>query len=700
MAAAGSAGALFAAAVLGPGVRAAPVDFTTFTLNRGIPAATFAAPVWQTPTDYLGVPVELGRVATETTNSDTNFWLGPTTLTLQNKIIRGDIYFGTDDDPVGLGIGMPQNAMVDGAADYLLLQWKGLTQTFNYTDPDPNFPFHNTTPTGSSPVGLSLSRVKGVPTADEFWQRADLTMIDPVSQLPITPDSGGLEQLGRGVFYGTRPYNRQNRRHTFEIHYTPTNIKVWVDGLLEFDINAPAGSPFPEGTLGLYEQAQQPSGAYAYFDVRNFNDPAPPTSPDLNPPPPPPVIPFSAAELSVDAASAWTVARGTTGPGALTVDTAPNAGDAEFSIGGTKLVRESGVLLATVRQNGPRTNGASAPQYMGVEAAAPSGFGGGNGINTFGFKSGGDYDADVAVAHFPYPQGFTGGYVDATGNLVAGDRTGAASPYVLTQMQVPLPTIVKWAYNQDGTTLPAHNPPPAGQQPMFFAGNQQVITNLRITGKNANTNGLLFTVSSANEGNFTSAAILPDGSWNVAVRDAEAAFYGGPDTFEQDVFAFLYFEEGDLPGSVGGRVTGLNNGQPVVAQDWGDFVLNRVGTGRYVLNITGGESYEINILNQQLVGEFSFTDDGGTRTFTNTQELNAVPVDSSFSFAYIPLDPANPLAGGGMLLLNPNDFISLSDGTRAPLNYFMTYQNAIPEPAGAMLLGLSTVGLALRRRRK
>jgi hypothetical protein len=684
-----AAGALLAAAIA-PHAIAAPVDFNTFTLSRGVPAATFAAPTWQMPSDYLGVPVEPGRVAMETTNSDTNFWLGPSTLTLQNKIIKGDIYFGTDDDPVGLGIGMPQNAMVTGDADYLLLQWKGVTQTFNYADANPAFPFHDSTPGGSDPVGLSLSRVRGTPTADEFWQRADLPM--------ASPDPGGLTQLGRGAFYGTRTYNRQNRRHQFEIHYTPDNIKVWVDGLLEFDINAPPGSPFPEGTLGLYEQAQQPSGAYAYFDVRNFGDPAPPPSTDLNPPPPPPVIPFSGADLSVDAASAWTIARGTPAPAAFAVDSAPNAGDAEFSIGGTKLVRESGVLLATVRQNGPRANGASAPQYMGVEAAAPSGFGNGSGINTFGFDSGGDYDADVSVAHFPY-QTFNGGYVDGSGSLVAGDRTGITSPYILTQKQVPLSTIVKWAYNIDGTTLPAHNPPPAGQQPMFFAGNQQVITNLKFTGKNSNTDGLLFTNSSVNEGNYTSVAILPDGSWNVAVRDADAAFYGGPDTFEQDSFAFLYLEDGDLPGSVGGRVTGLNNGQPVVQQSWGQFVLSRIGTGRYVLTITGGDSYEIDILNQKLIGEFSFSDDGGVRTFNNTQELDAVPVDSSFSFAYVPFDAANPAAGGGMLLLNPNDFIVLTDGTVAPLNYFMTYQQVIPEPTATLIIvGLWACGFARRRR--
>ncbi|HEV8292376.1 MAG TPA: hypothetical protein VGP94_10650, partial [Tepidisphaeraceae bacterium] len=287
-----------AALVSAARIVAAPVDFQTFpaladpSLAQGIPT-TFTNPVWSTPTDFNGFAVPAGSLARETTNSDTTLFYGPSSLTLSNKIITGDIYAGNDDDYIGIGLGVPadSNPMLNPSADWLLLQWKGLSQNFEFNDRlapgDPGYsPFHDSTLGGAAPAGLSLSRVKGLPTADEFWQRADLTMYDPQGKrnpdplvdppFPPGTDSGGLTELGRGLVSGSRSYGP---RHRFEIHYTPQNIKVFVDSKLEFDINAPADQLFPEGTLALYEQAQDPSGAFAFFDVRNPGDPAPPTPP-------------------------------------------------------------------------------------------------------------------------------------------------------------------------------------------------------------------------------------------------------------------------------------------------------------------------------------------------------------------------------------------------------------------------------------
>ena len=663
--------------------RAEAVDFSTFISAQGIPTS-FVDPQWIIPTDFNGMAVPAGSIAREITNADTTLFHGPSTLDITNKIITGDFYAGQDDDYVGIALGVPadSNPMLNGAADWVLIQWKGLSQNFDWNDrlspSDPGyFAFHNSTISGPAPIGLSLSRVKGLPTADEYWQRADLTMFDPQGKTAPDPlvdpilgspetDSGGLTELARGSFYGNRTYGP---RHTFEIQYTPENIKVWVDGFLEFDVNAPADQFFPAGTLGLYEQAQDPSGAFAFFDVRNPGEPAPEPAPSLLP-----QVPFGAADISVpesntNAGSVWAVGNGTTGS-TLAVLSAANVADIDFSIDGNQMLAANGVLMATVRQNGPRSNGdPAARHFAGAESPWDSGFGGvRSGIATFSYTNGAEWNVDVAIGFFPYSQ-FKGGYVNPQGQILAADDLSPASPYTVTQWAVPLPSIVKYEMNLDGT-LPAS---------LFFAGNQQFMQNVKIAGKDANVEGLLFTIGASNEDNVTAVAILPDGSWNVAVRDGDAAFYGAPDTFEQDDFAFLYLESGDVPGSVGGRVTGLEAGKPILAQEWGAVKMDRMVKGVYQLAIDGGEAFVINLINQRLTGDLvvndTDTDSDGiidSRTFTNTQRLVPMAADSSFSFAFIPF--AGDSQGPGMLLLTPNDAITLSDGTIAPLNHFMTYQ--------------------------
>jgi len=110
------------------------VDFTTFTPAQGI-QTTFADPVWETPTAFNDIAVTAGDVAVERENSDASFFYGPSSLETLNKTISGDIYFGTDDDYVGIALGLDagagNNPLLNPAADYLLLQWKGADQDFN-----------------------------------------------------------------------------------------------------------------------------------------------------------------------------------------------------------------------------------------------------------------------------------------------------------------------------------------------------------------------------------------------------------------------------------------------------------------------------------------------------------------------------------------------------------------------------------------
>lgn len=661
-----------AAAVLVPalGASAAAVDFNLFTGVQGI-RTTFPNANWQVVTEYAGFPVPSGAVAIESANADTTFFMGPDTITTLGKKVSFDLYAGGDDDYVGIGIGLSSpNPLIDPAADFLLLQWKGVNQDFDWADADPAFPFHNLTPSSFAPAGLSLSRVSGVVTADELWGRTNFPLIDPGTGLPIEPDSGGVEELGRGAFYGTRGYNTLGGRHQFKIEYTSTNLKVWVDGSLEFDIDAPLDRPFTDGTVGMYEQAQSPSGAYAFLDVRDISEP------DADPNPLLVRIstaPFAAAEVAVapgtsNGASVWTIASSTAG---FAVDTGANVGDVEFSVDGQKMNALSSVFMATVSQNGPRYNGSAVVRHAVAEAAAPSGFGGGSGVNTIQVDTGGEYNINAAVGNFPFAAGFKGGYVNAGGNLVwSNNGAGPASGYIVSELVAPLPSIVQWAadpFEVGGDGLPNE---------LFFAGNQQFLTQMTITGANSQTGGLLFVASSRNEDNRANVTPLADGSWMVAVRDADSQYYGAADTFERDNFGFLYLSSTDIAASVGGRVT--DGSTLALQQQWGAFALDRVGTGRYQLSVDGGQEFVIELLQMSLVGGLTFedvdTNSDGTpddRVFTDTQNLVPVLADAPFSFAYIPYIPGN--AAQGMLLLNGNGSLTLSDGTVAPASQFMTY---------------------------
>jgi hypothetical protein len=236
-------GALLLVSVFTPRAAAVPYDFTTFTAD-GFPAAgpgIFPSPIWNVS----------ATTATLNLNANATVLYSPTSAL--NKKITGSLRPGTDDDVIGFVIGYQPGAAVTGTAGkYLLLDWKGFSQTFDFTDPSGGA-FHNSTPGGNMPVGLALSEVTGLPTNDELWQHLNL----PQST------TGGVTQLARGATLGSTAYNRSGGSHQFEITYTPTNITVLVDGVQQFNIN---GS-FPDGRFGLYSAWQDPAPMFSNFDV-------------------------------------------------------------------------------------------------------------------------------------------------------------------------------------------------------------------------------------------------------------------------------------------------------------------------------------------------------------------------------------------------------------------------------------------------
>lgn len=220
-------------------------DFTTFSIDR-FPRSenpTFVNATWNaTPSSV-----------THVSNGDASIFYSPTSAL--NKKITGTLTPGSDDDVVGFVLGyQPSDAVTGSTSKYLLIDWKGASQNFNFVDLEGNPDFHNNTPGGVMPAGIALSEVRGLPTADELWQHTNFATPDPV---------GGVTQLARGTTLGSAPYNRAGGSHQFEISYTSTNITVLVDGVEQFNVN---GS-FPDGRFGLYTGWQGPTATFTNFEA-------------------------------------------------------------------------------------------------------------------------------------------------------------------------------------------------------------------------------------------------------------------------------------------------------------------------------------------------------------------------------------------------------------------------------------------------
>jgi hypothetical protein len=171
-----------------------------------------------------------------------------------NTLITGQIDAGGDDDEVGLVLGFQPGDATSETANYLFIDWKGVTQNFNWAD-DATLAgtFNDLTPATDSFIGLAISRVTGLPTSDELWGNVDL---------PENP-LGGVEELARGATLGSTSYSRTGGVHDFTIIYTADRVQVDVDGVRQFDIEG----TFEDGNLGMYHCCQAPGGFWANFNI-------------------------------------------------------------------------------------------------------------------------------------------------------------------------------------------------------------------------------------------------------------------------------------------------------------------------------------------------------------------------------------------------------------------------------------------------
>jgi len=139
-----------------------------------------------------------------------------------------------DDDFIGFVIGFNPGDASNSAADYLLIDWKRLTQNHNFAAP-------SVTPGGVAEKGLAISRVTGIPTADELWQHVDYA----------DHSEGSVLELARGATLGSTGWDR-DKDYKFSFDFGPNNLVVAVNGIQQFDLT---GS-FSDGHLGFYNFSQ------------------------------------------------------------------------------------------------------------------------------------------------------------------------------------------------------------------------------------------------------------------------------------------------------------------------------------------------------------------------------------------------------------------------------------------------------------
>ncbi len=232
--------------------QAVPVDLSTWTSESYPAVSGFSPGNW--------VVSGGNDTVTQTVNGQPTLYYSD--FSAFNTDLTGTIRVNTggDDDFVGFALGFNPGDSSNASADYLLVDWKQGSQSFDFGAPA------NTTPGGLAPAGLAVSRVIGLANADEFWQHEDL----------LGNPSGGLTELARGTNLGNTGWN-DFQEYEFQFIFRADMLQVFVDGVLEIDIN---GS-FNDGRLAFYNFSQS-NVVYSGFTV----DPVPPT-----PNPTPRVIP-------------------------------------------------------------------------------------------------------------------------------------------------------------------------------------------------------------------------------------------------------------------------------------------------------------------------------------------------------------------------------------------------------------------------
>lgn len=205
---------------------AAPVDLSLWSAESYDVVSGFGAGVWTVNAE--------GTSVTQSVNGQPTLFYSD--FSAFGTEVSGTIRVsGSDDDYIGFVLGFQPGDSNNPAADYLLVDWKRSSQSYDFGAP-------SASAGGLAPAGLAVSRVFGTPDADEFWQHDNLAG---------TPESSGLSELARGLTLGSTGWNF-NTDYVFTFDFGPENLLVYVNGALQFDL---AGD-FSNGRMGFYNFSQ------------------------------------------------------------------------------------------------------------------------------------------------------------------------------------------------------------------------------------------------------------------------------------------------------------------------------------------------------------------------------------------------------------------------------------------------------------
>jgi len=226
------------------------VDLNSWTVESYPPVSGFGGASWNVAAD--------GSSVLQTVNGQPTVFYSD--FNVLNSDVRGRLSVQTsaDDDYVGFVLGFNPGDTASAVADFLLVDWKQITQSYNFSGGTADL-----TPGSTAAAGLAVSRVSGVPTADELWGH---------TSFGETGDAGGLTELARGATLGQTGW-QDFVEYSFRFVFRQDSLQVFVDDLLQLSVS---GS-FSDGRLGFYNfsQNQVSYSAFTFEDV----PPEPPTEP-------------------------------------------------------------------------------------------------------------------------------------------------------------------------------------------------------------------------------------------------------------------------------------------------------------------------------------------------------------------------------------------------------------------------------------
>ena len=189
--------------------------------SRSIDLGTWTAEHRGEPANWL--LYDSGRRVQQHYNADPSVFFGPEPGTGVRFRGTARVATGSDDDFIGFVLGFQPGDWTNPAADFLLIDWR---QADNE----------------SSQEGLSISRVTGS-SPDLYGHRP----------------SDSFQELARGNRFGTTGW-ADNTPYSFVFESDPSRVKVWVDGVLELDVQGTFD--FGGGRFGFYVFSQPQAQFY------------------------------------------------------------------------------------------------------------------------------------------------------------------------------------------------------------------------------------------------------------------------------------------------------------------------------------------------------------------------------------------------------------------------------------------------------